>query len=74
MTAFANPRCRLAPRTSSHQCVPSSRNSFQTNFTAIPERLDRRRLMQRLTAFHHHRRPWLTQKAFSELLNGIQYP
>jgi hypothetical protein len=31
-------------------------NSFATKFNGIPERLDRRRLIQLLTACHHHRR------------------
>jgi hypothetical protein len=62
MTASANPRCQLAPRTPAQQCAPTSRNSFKTNFTAIPERLDPRQLMQLLTARYHHRRRWQSQK------------
>jgi len=56
MTASANPRYRLASRTSSQKCVPSMQNSVETVFNGIRKRLDRRRLMQLLTAFHHHRR------------------
>jgi hypothetical protein len=40
MTASANPRCRLAPRTSSQECVPTMQNSFKTTFNSIPKRLD----------------------------------
>jgi hypothetical protein len=74
MTASANPRCRLAPRTSSQECVPSMQNSFKTTFNGIPERLDRTWLMQLLTACQHHRRRWQPQKAFTQSRNGIQYP
>ena len=74
MTASANPRCRLAPRTSSQECVPTMQNSFKTTFNSIPKRLDCGRLMQLLTAFHHHRRHWQIQKTLSESPNGIQYP
>jgi hypothetical protein len=66
MMGFANPHSRLAARTSSQRCVPSmqnSLNSFKTKFSRIPERLDCRRLMQLLTAFHHHRRRWQTPKS-----------
>jgi hypothetical protein len=56
MTGSANLRYRLAPRTSSLRCVQSMRQGVQTTLTGIPQRLDRRRLMQLFTSFHHHRR------------------
>lgn len=74
MTTSANPRYRLAPRTSSQECVPTMQNGFKATFNRIPERLDCRRLIERRTGFHHHRRRWQPQKAFSESLNSIQYP
>jgi len=74
MTASANPRCRLAPRTSSQQCVHNLQNSFTITFNPIPERLDYRQLMQLLTAFHHHRRRSKPTKAFTGSPNGIQSP
>jgi hypothetical protein len=65
MTASANPRYRLAPSTSSQKPVPSICNGFKTTFQGIPEPLDRRRTMQLLTAFHHHRRRWRPTKHFA---------
>ena len=50
MTASANPRSWLAPRTSSQECVPSMQNRFKTTFKGIPEQLACSRLMQQLTA------------------------
>ena len=66
MTTCANPRRRLASRTSSQETVPSmqnSLNSFKTKLSGIPERLDCRWLMQLLIAFHHHRRRWQNPKS-----------
>ncbi len=56
MTASANPRRRLASRTSSDECVPGMQNSFKTTFNGIRERPDRRSLMPLLSDFHHQRR------------------
>jgi hypothetical protein len=74
MTASANPRYRLAPRTSSQQSAPRIQNGFMTTFNGIPERLDCRRLMQLFTPCHHHRRRWQPQKASAQSRNSIQYP
>jgi hypothetical protein len=35
MTDYTSPRCRLAIRTSSQQCVPSMQNGFMTTVYAI---------------------------------------
>src|ERR1700758_765264 len=56
LTASANPRCRLAPRTSPLECVHSTQNSFMSTSHAIPERLDCRKRIELLTARPHHRR------------------
>ena len=47
-------------------CAQHARTASTPTFNAIPERLDRRRFMQLLTACHHHRRPWKPQKAFNQ--------
>jgi hypothetical protein len=74
MTASANSRDRLAPRTSSLECVPNMRNSFKTTFNGIPERLDYRRPIELLTPCQHHRRPSQPQIASAQSPNTIQYP
>jgi hypothetical protein len=74
MTGFLNPLSTLAPRTPQQQCVPSMQNSFKTTVNGIPERLDRRWLMQLLTAFPHHRRKKRPTKSLTELPISIQYP
>ena len=74
MIACANPVHLLAPCTSSHQCVRSIKQACKTKFTDIPEWLDRRPLMQLLTACHQHRRRWQGPKALSGSRNGIQFP
>jgi hypothetical protein len=74
MTASANPRCRLAPRTSPPECLPSKQNSFKTTSNRGPDRLDRTPLMQPLTTFDHHQRTWQFQKTFSQSPGAIQSP
>jgi hypothetical protein len=74
MTASANPRYRLAPRTRSQQSAPSMRNGFKTTFAAIRERRDCGPLIQLLTGFHLQRRRTPCPKAFSQPRNRIQYP
>jgi hypothetical protein len=74
MTTLANPHCRLAPRTSSPQCVPSMQNSLRRTLHAIPKRLDFRRIMQVINSFHHQRRKTPPPKSRIELLNTIQSP
>jgi hypothetical protein len=74
MTDYTNPRYRLAPRTSSQTSAPSVQNGFKTSFNGITEWLDRRPLMQLLTALLHPRRTCQSQKAFSQSPNGIQSP
>ena len=74
MTAVANPRRRLAPRTFALKCVHSTQNSFLSTSHAIPERLDSSSRIQLLTARPHHRRRSQPQKAFAPSQNTIQYP
>jgi hypothetical protein len=74
MTASAKPHRRLASCMYSRDCVPSMRNRFNTAFNGIRARLDRRRLMQLLTTFHHYRRRIASSKVFSQSQNGIQSP
>jgi hypothetical protein len=56
MTAVANPRRRLAPRTSSRQCVLSSQNNSSTTCNAIPKTPDSSSRCHRLIDFHQQRR------------------
>jgi hypothetical protein len=74
MTAFANPLCRLALRTSSQQCLPSIQNSVITTCNGIHQRLHATPLIQLLTACHIHRRRSQPRKTFAQSQNTIQYP
>ena len=74
MTLSANPRCRLAPRMSPLECVPSMPNSFITTFNGIPERLDCTRFTQLFTVRRYHQQRRQPQKPFNQSPNSIQYP
>ena len=62
MTAAANPRYRLAPRTSALMCVPTAQNSFTSMLCGIPKRLHCKPLMPTLNSFPHHRQKHRTQQ------------
>ena len=55
MTGVANPRRRLAPRTSSRQCVLSSQNSSLAALNSLPQLPHRSWPCHRLTVIHHQR-------------------
>ena len=74
MIDSANPRNRLAPRTSSPECVSSIQNSFITRFNGAPERLDCTRFTQLFTVRHHYKQRRQLQKALNQSPNCIQYP
>jgi len=74
MIDSANPRNRLAPRTSSLECVSSIQNSFATRFNGVPERLDSTRFTQLSTVRHHYQQRRQTQNALNQSPNCIQYP
>jgi hypothetical protein len=52
MTHDPNPRYRLAPRTSSQRCVPSTLNRLKGTFQSTPNRLDCAGLVQMPNPFH----------------------
>ncbi len=56
MTVAANPRCRLAPRTSSPPCALSPQNSFSNASNIILKSTASCSLCDRLIDFHHRRR------------------
>lgn len=56
MTAIANPRRRLALRTSTHKCAHYAQNSANTTFYCFPEVPHDRPGSHRLTISHHQRR------------------
>jgi hypothetical protein len=56
MTGFANPLCRLAPRTSSLKCALSPQNAFSTTSNRIPKALHCRSRFHLMIGLHHHRR------------------
>jgi hypothetical protein len=56
MTAAANPRCRLAPRTSSPPCALSPQNSFSNTSSSILKSTAACSRCHRLIDFHHQRR------------------
>jgi len=58
MTTVPKTPYRLAPRTSSQECLPSMQNSLKTKFNRIPERLDCRPPTQLFATLHHLRRRW----------------
>jgi hypothetical protein len=62
MTGFANPLCRLAPRTSSLKCALSPQNAFSTTSNRIPKALHRRSRFHLMIGLHHHRRKNTSQK------------
>jgi hypothetical protein len=74
MTASANPRCRLAPRTSAQESAPSIHNSFITTLNGIAKPSDHRSPFHLLTGFHHHRPKNRPTTSLAELPNAIQYP
>jgi len=57
MIAYANPICRLAPRTPSHKCVQMMPKASHYKLKNIAEPTDPRWLMHLYISFHHpHRR------------------
>lgn len=74
MTASVNPRSRLAECTSAQKSVPCICNHSKTTFTVVPERLDRKLLVQLLTTLHPHQPRPQMQKASCQSPNPIQYP
>jgi len=74
MNVSANPRCRLAPRMSPLECVPSMPNSFITRFNGVPERLDCTRFTQLSTVRRHYKQRRQTQNVLNQSPNSIQYP
>jgi len=56
MTAAANPRCRLALRTSPRLCALSPLNSFSNPFNIILKPTASCSRCDRLIDFHHQRR------------------
>jgi len=57
MIASANPLCRLAPRTSSLNCVSPIDYRSKPTLRFTSERLDREQRRKCRTLFHLHRRP-----------------
>jgi hypothetical protein len=74
MIASANPPNRLAPSTSSPECVSSIQNSFITRFNGVPDPLDCTRFTQLFTVRHHYQQRRKTRKALNQSPNRIQYP
>jgi hypothetical protein len=74
MTTVANPRPRLAPRTSARQCALSIHNSLSTAPKGILNRKDRTAPAHPSTRCHYHRRKNRTIRSFTGILNTIQYP
>jgi len=62
MTAAANPRCQLAPRTPSHPCALSPLNTFSNALNIILKSNAPCSLCDRLINFHHRRRKINSQK------------
>jgi hypothetical protein len=56
MNTVANPRSRLAPRTSAWPCALGSQNSFSTTSSTIPKTPAASSRCHRLTDFHHQLR------------------
>jgi len=74
MTAAANPRCRLAPRTSPRQCALSPQNSFSNTSNSILKSTAACSRSHRLIDFHHQRRKINPLKHLNQIPNAIQYP
>jgi hypothetical protein len=74
MTASANPRYRLALRTSAQKPATTLQNRFTTTFNGIPKPADRRSPLNPLIDFQHHRRRNCSPKSLTELPDTIQYP
>ncbi len=73
MTTLTNPRRRLAPRTSEHQCALCIQNSLSAISRCIPKRPDRTACVHPSTRCHHDQRKNCTIGSLSEILNTIQY-
>jgi hypothetical protein len=69
MTASANPRCRLAPRTSSQECVPTMQNSFKTSFNSNIESASQTNLLHQ-SRFLREALPMLTSGYSGAMLDA----
>lgn len=74
MTTAANPRYRLAPRTSAQICAPCTQNTLKRTLPGIQKTLHRTCPIPRLNARHHHRRKTPPPTSLRQAMNAIQSP